>query len=76
MMRSTTTPSAYGLNAYAGLAAGTVLIDDDELPMLAAGARAPGRCRIPLVLQDKSFKGVADAFGTVGDLTTLDPLRP
>jgi spore coat protein A len=58
------------LNAYAGLAAGYFLIDGDELRMFGSGGsvlpdQIPG---IPLVLQDKSFKTVADAWGRVGDL--------
>ena len=58
------------LNAYAGLAAPYVLIDADEIAMFGANGtllrdQLPG---IPLVLQDKSFKVAADAFGGVGDL--------
>ena len=58
------------LNAYAGLAAPYVLIDDAELRMFGPGGsllagQLPG---IPLVLQDKSFKLVADAYGREGDL--------
>jgi spore coat protein A len=58
------------LNAYAGLAAGYFLLDDDELRMFGAGGsvlpnQIPG---IPLVLQDKSFKSAADAWGAKGDL--------
>jgi len=58
------------LNAYAGLAAPYVLIDDAELSMFGGGGsilpdQVPG---IPLVLQDKSFKWQDDAFGRRGDL--------
>jgi spore coat protein A len=58
------------LNAYAGLAAPYVLIDADEVAMFGENGTLlrdslPG---IPLVLQDKSFKVVADQFGNVGDL--------
>jgi spore coat protein A len=58
------------LNAYAGLAAGYFLIDGDELRMFGAGGtvlpdQIPG---IPLILQDKSFKNVADQWGRRGDL--------
>jgi spore coat protein A len=58
------------LNAYAGLAAPYVLIDLDEVAMFGGSGSLlrdslPG---IPLVLQDKSFKAVADAFGNIGDL--------
>jgi len=58
------------LNAYAGLAAGYFLIDGDELRMFgSAGAVLPNQIPgIPLVLQDKSFKNVADQWGRVGDL--------
>jgi len=58
------------LNAYAGLAAAYILIDGDESRMFGSGGKVlsdqiPG---IPLVLQDKSFKSVADRWGRVGDL--------
>jgi spore coat protein A len=58
------------LNAYAGLAAGYFLIDGDELRMFGSGGsvlpdQIPG---VPLILQDKSFKNVADQWGRVGDL--------
>ncbi len=58
------------LNAYAGLAAGYFLIDGDEIRMFGSGGtvlsdQIPG---IPLVLQDKSFKNVADQWGRRGDL--------
>ncbi len=58
------------LNAYAGLAAPYVIVDAVELAMFGAtGSLLPGQLPgIPLVLQDKSFKAVADAFGNVGDL--------
>ena len=58
------------LNAYAGLAAAYFLVDGDEMRMFGSGGKVlpdqiPG---IPLVLQDKSFKNVADQWGRVGDL--------
>jgi spore coat protein A len=58
------------LNAYAGLAAAYILVDGDELRMFGSGGKVlsdqiPG---IPLVLQDKSFKSVADEWGRAGDL--------
>jgi len=58
------------LNAYAGLAAPYVLIDLHEIAMFGAGGSLlPGQLPgIPLALQDKSFKPVADQFGKVGDL--------
>jgi spore coat protein A len=67
------------LNAYAGLAAGYVLVDADEIRMFGAGGsvladQLPG---IPLVLQDKSFKTEPDHWGDVGDLaypTSYGPL--
>ncbi len=58
------------LNAYAGLAAPYVIVDNDEIRMFGeAGSILPGQLPgIPLALQDKSFKKQADAFGRVGDL--------
>jgi len=58
------------LNAYAGLAAPYVVVDDDEIGMFGpAGSILPDQLPgIPLVLQDKSFKAAADEFGGVGDL--------
>ncbi len=58
------------LNAYAGLAAPYVLVDDDEVRLFGASGviaanQLPG---IPLVLQDKSFKSRADQWGRRGDL--------
>jgi spore coat protein A len=58
------------LNAYAGLAAPYIIIDADEIRMFGPGGsilpdQLPGT---PLVLQDKSFKMLADDFGGVGDL--------
>jgi len=69
------------LNAYAGLAAAYVLVDDDEQFMFGAGGiilpgQLPG---IPLVLQDKSFKSFADQFGNKGDLdypSSYGPAEP
>ncbi len=55
------------LNAYAGLAAPYVLIDDVETGMVDAGV-LPNLVGIPLVLQDKSYKKVADRRGKAGDL--------
>jgi spore coat protein A, manganese oxidase len=58
------------LNAYAGLAAGYVLIDQEELGMFGSGGsvlpdQVPG---IPLILQEKAFKSVSDQWGRRGDL--------
>jgi spore coat protein A, manganese oxidase len=58
------------LNAYAGLAAPYVIVDNDEIALFGPTGsllrdQLPG---IPLALQDKSFKKVADAYGNVGDL--------
>jgi spore coat protein A, manganese oxidase len=50
------------LNAYAGLATGYILTDPEEL---ASGLPLAG---IVLVLQDKTFKKVADRWGLPGDL--------
>ncbi len=58
------------LNAYAGLAAGYFLIDDDETRMFGPhGSVLPDQIPgIPLVLQDKSFKNKPDSWGRKGDL--------
>jgi spore coat protein A len=58
------------LNAYAGLAAPYLLVDAFEIAMFGPkGTLLPNQLPgIPLVLQDKSFKAVADEFGNVGDL--------
>ncbi|MGE5359732.1 MAG: multicopper oxidase family protein, partial [Bacteroidales bacterium] len=58
------------INAYAGLAAPYVITDDDESRMFGdRGTVLPGQLPgIPLVLQEKSFKAVADQFGQKGDL--------
>ncbi len=58
------------INAYAGLAAPYVLVDPDEVRMfgpagLVSRDNLPG---VPLVLQDKTFKAVFDAWGRPGDL--------
>ena len=59
------------LNAYAGLAS-AYLINDDVVANLASAKTnylvPPLEYTIPLVLQDKSFKSVADAWGRPGDL--------
>jgi spore coat protein A len=58
------------LNAYAGLAAGYVLVDWDEMRMFGAdGTVVPDRLPgMPLVIQDKSFKIRPDRWGGIGDL--------
>jgi spore coat protein A len=58
------------LNAYAGMAAG-YLITDPVLTALTAGdaPAIPGLAyTIPLIIQDKGFKVVADQWGKPGDL--------
>ena len=58
------------LNAYAGLAAGYLIVDP-ELTALTTGdaPTIPGLAyTIPLILQDKAFKPVADQWGKAGDL--------
>jgi spore coat protein A, manganese oxidase len=58
------------LNAYAGLAAG-FLIADEQLTGLTTGdsPAIPGLAyTIPLIIQDKAFKTVADQWGKPGDL--------
>jgi len=58
------------LNAYAGMAAGYLIVDQ-ELSALTTGdsPTIPGLAyTIPLILQDKSFKTVADQWGESGDL--------
>ena len=58
------------LNAYAGMAAGYLIVD----PVLSAlttgdSPAIPGLAyTIPLILQDKAFKTVADKWGQPGDL--------
>ena len=54
------------LNAYAGLASAYIVRDAFELELIANGA-IPIR-EIPLVIQDKTFKPVADQWGLAGDL--------
>ena len=54
------------LNAYAGLASAYVLRDLDEAILIASGA-IPAH-EIPIVIQDKTFKTVADQWGQPGDL--------
>ena len=58
------------LNAYAGMAAG-YMITDPVMGALSAGAKpaVPGLAyTIPLILQDKGFKTIADQWGQPGDL--------
>jgi spore coat protein A, manganese oxidase len=55
------------LNAYAGLAAPYIIVDSVETDMVAAGI-LPDLVGIPLALQDKSYKRVADRWGLPGDL--------
>ncbi|MFZ3213396.1 MAG: multicopper oxidase domain-containing protein [Terriglobales bacterium] len=59
------------LNAYAGLAS-AYLINDEVVDNLASAKTnylvPPLQYTIPLVLQDKSFKSVADQWGRPGDL--------
>ena len=54
------------LNAYAGLASAYVLRDLAEATLIASGAIPSNE--IPLVIQDKTFKIEADAWGQPGDL--------
>lgn len=56
------------LNAYAGLAAG-YLVTDDVVTALTNAGIVPGLTyTVPLIIQDKSFKTVADQWGKPGDL--------
>ena len=62
------------LNAYAGMAAG-YLITDPVLTALTTGDNPaiPDLAHtIPLIIQDKGFKTVADQWGKVGDLPQLE----
>src|SRR4029450_9184459 len=54
------------LNAYAGLASAYVIRDLEEATLIASGAIPSNE--IPLVIQDKTFKSVADQWGQPGDL--------
>lgn len=54
------------LNAYAGLASAYVLRDLAEAGLIASGAIPENE--IPLVIQDKVFKPIADQWGQSGDL--------
>jgi len=54
------------LNAYAGLASAYILRDVAEATLIASGAIPSNE--IPLVIQDKVFKTVADQWGQPGDL--------
>ena len=54
------------LNAYAGLASAYLLTDDVESGLVNS-AVIPSR-QVPLVIQDKTFKRVADQWGAPGDL--------
>jgi spore coat protein A len=54
------------LNAYAGLASAYIIRDLSEAALIASGA-IPSH-EIPIVIQDKIFKSVADEWGSPGDL--------
>ena len=54
------------LNAYAGLASAYIIRDDIEATMIDMGILPSAE--VPLVIQDKSFKLVDDAWGKAGDL--------
>jgi spore coat protein A len=54
------------LSAYAGLAGAYILRDSVEANLIASGA-IPSR-EIPIIIQDKAFKQVADQWGLPGDL--------
>jgi len=54
------------LNAYAGLASAYILRDVAEAMLMASGAIPSNE--IPLIIQDKTFKTTADAWGQPGDL--------
>jgi spore coat protein A, manganese oxidase len=58
------------LNAYAGLASGYLLIDPVMTQLTSGNAPVvpPLNYTIPLIIQDKSFKLKADAWGRAGDL--------
>lgn len=58
------------LNAHAGMAAGYLIVDPVLTALTTGDAPAiPGLAyTIPLILQDKSFKTVADQWGKPGDL--------
>jgi spore coat protein A len=58
------------LNAYAGLASAYIIRDGFEQNLIETGAipgLVPGT-EIPLIIQDKVFKQVADQWGAPGDL--------
>ncbi len=54
------------LNAYAGLASAYLITDAAEAGLVNSGA-VPAT-QIPLIIQDKTFKTVADQWGKPGDL--------
>jgi spore coat protein A len=54
------------LNAYAGLASAYILRDLAEASLIASGAIPENE--IPLAIQDKIFKPIADQWGQAGDL--------
>ncbi len=58
------------LNAYAGLAAGYLILDDVVLGLMSGSAPAvPGLAyTLPLIIQDKTFKMTTDKWGRPGDL--------
>lgn len=70
------------LNAYAGLATGYVIRDGVEASLIKPdGSGLPdlaenGGREIPLIIQDKIFKRVADQWGSPGDLWYSDAYDP
>jgi spore coat protein A len=54
------------LNAYAGIASAYIIRDGIETAMIDAGVIPSAE--VPLVIQDKSFKLIDDAWGSAGDL--------
>jgi spore coat protein A, manganese oxidase len=56
------------LNAYAGLASGYLVNDDVVTGLINAGIVPGLTFTVPLIIQDKSFKAVADQWGKPGDL--------
>ena len=54
------------LNAYAGIASGYIIRDEFESHLIKAGVIPSAE--VPLIIQDKSFKSVADDWGLPGDL--------
>jgi spore coat protein A len=56
------------LNAYAGLASGYLLTDPVVTGLVNAGIVPSLTYTVPLIIQDKIFKPVADQWGRAGDL--------